>query len=132
MIMDNQVNNTHTFINNNNFNNANSLTHLLDTGEPEVEVANIKLSEYCDISTLSKSLQNTKGGLSILSLNSQSLSAIFDDFEVAIEQLNKTNAIDGGSNYDSLFVRTVAFPVQVAYWIKEVIAPCGYSVPCQF
>ena len=52
MIMDNQVNNTHTFINNNNFNNANSLTHLLDTGEPEVEVANIKLSEYCDISTL--------------------------------------------------------------------------------
>ena len=33
---------------------------------------------------------------------------------------------------DSLFVRTVAFPVQVAYWIKEVIAPCGYSVPCQF
>ena len=35
------------------------------------------------------------------------------------------------SNYDSLFVRTVAFPVQVAYWIKEVIAPCGYSVPCQ-
>ena len=38
----------------------------------------------------------------------------------------------GGSNYDSLFVRTVAFPVQVAYWIKEVIAPCRYSVPCQF
>ena len=33
------------------------------------------------------------------------------------------------SNYDSLFVRTVAFPVQIAYWIKEVIAPCGYSVP---
>ena len=37
-----------------------------------------------------------------------------------------------GSNYDSLFARTVAFPVQVAYWTKEVIAPCGYSVPCQF
>ena len=37
----------------------------------------------------------------------------------------------GGSNYDSLFVRTVAFPVQIAYWIKEVIAPCEYSVPCQ-
>ena len=31
----------------------------------------------------------------------------------------------------SLFARTVAFPVQVAYWIKEVIAPCGTSVPCQ-
>ena len=25
----------------------------------------------------------------------------------------------GGSNYDSLIVRTVAFPVQVAYWIKR-------------
>ena len=93
MIMDNQVNNTHTFINNNNFNNANSLTHLLDTDEPEVEVSNIKLLEYCDIKTLSKSLQHAKGGLSILSLNSQSLSAKFDDFQVVIEQLNTNNAI---------------------------------------
>ena len=40
--------------------------------------------------------------------------------------------VECGSNYDSLFARTVAFPVQVAYWTKEVIAPCGYSVPCQF
>ena len=93
MIMDNQVNNTHTFINNNNFNNANSLTHLLDTDEPEVEVSNIKLSEYCDIKTLSKSLQHANGGLSILSLNSQSLSAKFDDFQVVIEQLNTNNAV---------------------------------------
>ena len=92
MIMDNQVNNTHTFINNNNFNSAYSLTHLLDTDEPEVEVSNIKLSEYCDIKTLSKSLQHAKGGLSILSLNSQSLSAKFDDFQVVIEQLNTNNA----------------------------------------
>ena len=27
--------------------------------------------------------------------------------------------INSGSNYDSLIVRTVAFPVQVAYWIKR-------------
>ena len=66
MIMDNQVNNTHTFINNNNFNNANSLTHLLDTGESEVEVANIMVN---DINTLSKSLQHSKRGLSIIILN---------------------------------------------------------------
>ena len=71
MIMDNEVNNPHTFINNNNCNNGNSLTLLLDTDEPEVEVSNIKLSEYTDINTLSKSLQRAKGGLSILSLNSQ-------------------------------------------------------------
>ena len=30
------------------------------------------------------------------------------------------------------FARTVAYPVQVAYWIFEVMAPRGYSVPCQF
>ena len=42
MIMDNQGNNTHTFINNTTFSHENSLTHLLDTDEPEVEVANIK------------------------------------------------------------------------------------------
>ena len=70
MIMDNQVNNPLTFINNNNFNNAHSLTHLLDTGEPDVEVSNIKLSECTDINKLSESLQSAKGGPSILSLNS--------------------------------------------------------------
>ena len=37
----------------------------------------------------------------------------------------------GGSNYDSLFARTVAYPVQVAYWTKEVMAPWGTTVPCQ-
>ena len=30
------------------------------------------------------------------------------------------------------FARTVAYPVQVAYWIFEVMAPLGYSIPCQF
>ena len=93
MTMDSEVNNPHTFINNNNYNNGNSLTHLLDTDEPEVEVSNIKLSEYTDINTLYKSLQRTKGGLSILSLNSQSLCAKFDDFQVIIEQLNTNNAV---------------------------------------
>ena len=29
----------------------------------------------------------------------------------------------GGSNYDSLIVRTVAFPVQVAYWTKRSCPP---------
>ena len=43
----------------------------------------------------------------------------------------KRNDIIGGSNYDSLIVRTVAFPVQVVYWTYKFIAPCGNSVPCQ-
>ena len=29
----------------------------------------------------------------------------------------------GGSNYDPLIVRTVAFPVQVAYWTKRSWPP---------
>ena len=61
--------------------------------EPEVEVSNNKLSEYTDINTLSKSLQHAKGGLSMLSLNSQILSAKFDDFQVVTEQLNANNAV---------------------------------------
>ena len=93
MTMDNQGNNTHTFINNTTFSHENSLTHLLDTDEPEVEVANIKLSEYTDINTLSESLRSAKSSLSILSLNSQSLNAKFDDFQIAIEQLNRNNQI---------------------------------------
>ena len=64
MIMNNQVNNPLTFLNNKNFKNANSLTRLLNTGEPVVEVSSIKISEYTDINTLSKSLQHAKGGLS--------------------------------------------------------------------
>ena len=93
MIMDNQGNNTHTFINNTTFSTENSLTHLLDTDEPEDEVANIKLSKYTDINTLSESLRSAKSSLSILSLNSQSLNAKFDDFQIAIEQLNRNNQI---------------------------------------
>ena len=53
----------------------------------------VKLSEYTDINTLSESLQNAKSSLSILSLNSQSLNAKFDDFQIAIEQLNRNNLI---------------------------------------
>ena len=93
MTMDNQGNNTHTYINNTTFSHENSLTHLLDTDEPEVEVANIKLSEYTDINTLSESLRSAKSSLSILSLNSQSLIAKFNDFQIAIEPLNRNNQI---------------------------------------
>ena len=84
---------THTIINNTTFSHENSLTHLLDTDEPEVEVVNIKLSEYTDINTLSESLRSAQSSLSILSLNSQSLNAKFDDFQIAIAQLNRNNQI---------------------------------------
>ena len=35
----------------------------------------------------------------------------------------------GGSNYDSLFVRTVAFPVQVAYWNQRGHSPLRIQCP---
>ena len=35
----------------------------------------------------------------------------------------------GGSNYDSLFVRTVAFPVQVAYWNQRGHSPLWIQCP---
>ena len=69
------------------------MTHLLNTNESKDEVANIKLSEYTDINTLSESLRSAKSSQSILSLNSQSLNLKFNDFQIAIEQLNRSNQI---------------------------------------
>ena len=42
---------------------------------------------------------------------------LIDDIGLPVVML--IDAVDGGSNYDCLIVRTVAFPVQVAYWIKR-------------
>ena len=36
---------------------------------------------------------------------------------------SETSTSSCGSNYDSLFARTVAYPVQVAYWIKRSWPP---------
>ena len=38
---------------------------------------------------------------------------------LVVHGANIQSSSSGGSNYDSLIVRTVAFPVQVAYWIKR-------------
>ena len=35
----------------------------------------------------------------------------------------------GGSNYDSLFARTVAYPVQVAYWNQRGHSPLRIQCP---
>ena len=37
--------------------------------------------------------------------------------------------IHGGSNYDSLFARTVAYPVQVAYWNQRGHSPLRIQCP---
>ena len=64
-------------------------------------------------------------------LSPQLFAIYMDDLSVCLTQCKAGCHLNGGSNYDSLFARTVAFSVQVAYWIIEVIAPCGTSVPCQ-
>ena len=51
-----------------------------------------------------------------------SLNHIFQLFDTLIKPILAYGCAvwgTGGSNYDSLIVRTVAFPVQVAYWIKR-------------
>ena len=103
MIMANAY--TNPFIHNMGLDEKNSLPHLLDRISPEMEneASLIEHFKYYNDVDFRNVLLNANSKISILSLN-----------------------------YDSLFARTVAFPVQVAYWTKEVIAPCGYSVPCQF
>ena len=46
-------------------------------------------------------------------------------------QRYKTSAtgVTGGSNYDSLFARTVAYPVQVAYWNQRGHSPLRIQCP---
>ena len=60
-----------------------------------------------------------------------SASMINHNHVLMYRQVSINDDINAISRYDSLFVRTVALPVQVAYWIKDVIAPYGTSVPCQ-
>ena len=52
----------------------------------------------------------------------------FEKCELPFSKCPTKNYI-GGSNYDSLFVRTVAFPVQVAYWNQRGHSPLRIQCP---
>ena len=72
--------------------------------------SNSKIFEKAILTQLTKYLENN----SIIHPHQYGFRK-FHSTEYAALQL--TDYINGGSNYDSLIVRTVAFPVQVAYWI---------------
>ena len=88
---------TNQFINGVNLTYRTSLIHLLsnddrDDSEDNNEPDMIKQSSYYGESEFSK-LLNTKAGLSILSVNIQSINAKFDEFESFIDKVNQTHHI---------------------------------------
>ena len=62
--MDNQI--THALMNNINFNDANSLKKITETGKPEVEITSV--NKCTDIKHLCKSFQNVKNSLCIIDI----------------------------------------------------------------
>ena len=96
MIMDNPINCKHEFINNvglNLINCTNSLEHLLSYENMEEEITNLKLSSYIDMVSLRETPGSVKRTLSILSFNAQSINAKFDEFRIAIDQINEKHPI---------------------------------------
>ena len=88
---------TNQFIDGVNLTDKTSLIHLLsnddrDDSEDNNEPDMIKQSSYYGDSEFSK-LFNTKAGLSILSVNIQSINAKFDEFESFIDKVNQTHHI---------------------------------------
>ena len=93
MIKDNHNVPINTFINNQNFTDANNLTDLLGNDDATEEVTQVKLSPYVDMHELSEKLFTAKSNLSIPSLNAQSINAKFDEFQIAINAINKKQQI---------------------------------------
>ena len=89
MIMDNQNNHVNTFINNQNFTETNNLTYLLGNYDTTEEITRVKLSPYLDTQELCEKLHAVKSNLSIISLNAQCIRAKFDDFQIAMNEINK-------------------------------------------
>ena len=85
-LMDNQ--NANAFISNANFTEENNLVQLLENSNDFENITDVKLSPYVDIETLKENLYESKSNLSILSINTQSINAKFDEFKIAIEQLS--------------------------------------------
>ena len=84
--MDNQKANA--FISNANFTEENNLVQLLKSSNDFENITDVKLSPYVDIEKLKENLYESKSNLRILSINSQSINAKFDEFQIAIEQLD--------------------------------------------
>ena len=95
MIMDNHSDNHHvnTFINNQNFTESNNLTYLLGNEDTTEEIVQVRLSPYIDIQEFCEKLHSVKSDLSIVSLNVQSINAKFDEFRIALTEINKKHHV---------------------------------------
>ena len=88
--MDNLLNHNACF-DNIGFNSSNSLTHLLEADDNDIN--NITFSEYIDIDTFSEQFTDVKSKLSIVSLNIQRLNTNFDELKITIDKLNTHHQI---------------------------------------
>ena len=72
-------------------NHTNSLKHLLNNTKDEYDI--IPLSTYTDVNTLAERMSANNSTLSILSLNAQSINAMFDKLIFTIDQLNEIHTV---------------------------------------
>ena len=81
---------TNSFIHNMGLNEKNSLPHLLDRINPELEneASPIEHSKYYNDVEFRNVLHNTNSKISILSLNSQSINAKFDQLKIFLDNIN--------------------------------------------
>ena len=81
---------TNSFIHNMGLNEKNSLPHLLDRISPEMEneASLIEHSKYYNDVEFRNVLHNTNSKISILSLNSQSINAKFDQLKIFLHDIN--------------------------------------------
>ena len=84
------ANDINCFVDNTHLNSSNSLTHLLQSDDT-VELNVIRHSPYISVDELLLSRINKQHGLSILSLNCQSLHAKFDYIKILIEKFQHNN-----------------------------------------
>ena len=84
------ANDINDFVDTMHLNITNSFTHMLDTENSE-ELNVIRYSPYITDDLLLQSRENHKHGLSIVSLNCQSLRAKFDYIRLLIDKLMKND-----------------------------------------
>ena len=88
--------NKNTFLNNIGLDDSSSLVHLLDKfSEYDIDENDINIahSKYVNETEFISTLQRLKNGLSILSLNIQSIRAKFNEFQIFIDNIHKSAEI---------------------------------------
>ena len=97
------TNDNNHFVDDMQLNTTNSFTHLLDTENTD-ELNVIRHSPYTSADKLIESRLSSKNGLSILSLNCQSLRAKFDYIRLLIDKFANSNC-----------------PLQVIFFARNVV-----------